>query len=179
MDRVRKPRVYMRESPMLLILHEKHDTSYYHIPDELSLFVVALKVLTDRFNSGYWYYKPDLSKCYYDKGVHTQADVDKIENAAVKEEASKFLKAYLRERRDKEEDLDQYERMEKAIQDKNGRAAWEILYDERSDGEYERVELASYSTLVIEITRNERALASSFVKHRLPGCLRVISSSLS
>lgn len=130
---------------MLLILHEKHGEYHYHIPDEATLFQVSLMILTGRHKSGYWYYKPDFSKNYYDKGIHTQADVDKIENPALKEEAAKLLKAYLREQACKQEELDQYERIEKAIQENNGRAAWEILYDERSDGEYERVELTEYN----------------------------------
>lgn len=143
--RVRKPRVYMRETPQLLILHEKHGEYYYHIADEAALFQVALMVLTGRHKSGYWYCNPTGHKLYHDKGVHTQADVDKIENPALKSEAASLLKAYLREQRDRREELDQYERIEKAIQENDGRAAWEILYDERSDGEYERVELTTYN----------------------------------
>jgi len=34
--------------PMLLIFEEKHDNRYYHIPDDTTLFQVALHVLTER-----------------------------------------------------------------------------------------------------------------------------------
>lgn len=39
----------------VLVLYEKHGNAYFDVPDSATLDDVALKILTERFNQGYWY----------------------------------------------------------------------------------------------------------------------------
>jgi hypothetical protein len=39
----------------VLVLHGKHGNEYFDVPDSTALDDVALKILTERFNQGYWY----------------------------------------------------------------------------------------------------------------------------
>jgi len=39
----------------VLVLHEKHGDEYFDVPDSTAVDDVALKILTERFNQGYWY----------------------------------------------------------------------------------------------------------------------------
>lgn len=39
----------------VLVLREKHGDAYFDVPDSTALDDASLKILTERFNQGYWY----------------------------------------------------------------------------------------------------------------------------
>lgn len=131
-----------REYPALLIERGKHGDSYFLINSPEDLEQRALKILTDRHEEGYWYEKPappdssdNLSK----------EEIEKL-SPKLQKEAIRLQQRYLAEHNEYLDILAEYEDIVKAIKDSDGRLAWYIL-DQRSDGEYESVELSTLGVL--------------------------------
>lgn len=129
-----------KKLPALLVLHEKHGTIYFHVPDVETLKSVALKIVTERHKSGHWYpcpggkepIKPDVG------------DLASLPKDLV-EPAKKKLAVWKSQHRAWREVQDTWEQIEGAVKSGNGAIAWAVLTD-RSDGEYERVTLEDYSS---------------------------------
>ena len=131
------PRPIIRE-PKVLVFKEKHGDRYFNIPDDKTLFRVSLKILTERFEAGYWYYKPG------DEDKPKAPDFTKEQVAAMpdslREGATKKLVSYQGELRRWERDSEDFNNVKKAVETKDGRLAWQCLLD-YSDGEYQRCSL--------------------------------------
>jgi hypothetical protein len=137
-----RPQRPIIEEPKLLVLHEKHGELYFHIPDEPTLFKVALDIVTKRAKSGYWYIDPEEYKPITPSMTKEAAEAlpeGPARKAALQEQAT-----YKRERAVYADALETAEYIAKAINEKDGRAAWQVLRD-HSDGEYQRVSLEAYS----------------------------------
>lgn len=127
--------------PSLLVLHEKHGDIYFHIPDEARLLVVALDILEKRDRAGYWYYEPDGPP----KPPELSAgDIAKLPDGKTKDFALNAIREYNLVKRGYDNDVENVAARKKAIAEKNGRAAWQVLREHR-DGEYQRVSLEGYS----------------------------------
>ncbi len=129
------------EKPKLLILYEKHGEAYYHIANDEALFATALMILTGRLNSTYWYYNPSDEKPEAPAELTTEA-LEKLPTS-LQAEGKKLLARYKRELCDWQENMETFAMIQKAVSDKDGQLAWQVL-QERSDHEYERVELTRY-----------------------------------
>jgi len=130
------------EGPKLLVCHEKqHGEVYFHIPDEETLHKVALIILNGRHKQGDWYFKPDRPK---PPTYSTKQKVDELKGE-IHGHALTLLVRYKGELARYEDERQQYDKVLKAINYKDGELAWEIL-QERSDDEYERVVLKRYHT---------------------------------
>lgn len=139
----RAPRPLVPE-PRLLVLAEKHGKRFFHIPDEATLFKFALSILKERHKAGYWYGKPDAK----DKPETPDVKAEEIDNLpkSLQDDARKKLRQYANELSAYERDVEAYEAIVKAIREKDGRAAWALLYDRR-DYEYESIELEHYNRI--------------------------------
>lgn len=137
--KVTRPARPIVTEPMLLILHEKHGNLYFSIPDEETLFKVALDIVAKRDKAGYWYYAPEKPK----SPSMTEEEVTKLPDGKTKDFARKELAEYKAEkRRYDDEMLDETER-KRAIKEKDGRRAYRVLCD-HSDGEYQRMTLERF-----------------------------------
>jgi len=138
-DRTNRPII---TKPQLLVFKEKHGERYFHVPDDAALFKAALKVLSERFEEGCWYYKPE------DKPEPPDVTEAQIETLPKSLQAAAMQKRreYNNKLRDYQFELEIFELIEKAIEKKDGRAAWRILKD-RAEGEYEGCDLERYESV--------------------------------
>jgi hypothetical protein len=127
--------------PMLLIFKEKHGDRYFHVPNDKTLFRVALYVLTERYKQGYWYPKPS------DQDKPTPPDINEAGIAKLPQSlqgtAKKNLQEYKRALAEYTDLVSEYEGIKKTVDTENGRAAW-ILLRNRRDAEYEGFDLETY-----------------------------------
>lgn len=131
----RRPSV---ERPSVLILHEKHGNRYLLANSDQELHRAALAVLKARMEAGYFYREPEPPE---DPGL-TKEQVEALP-ASIRETAKKKLAQYLGDLRYYRDEKKLFEETQRALKEGDGRAAWEILRD-RSDHEYERVELVRF-----------------------------------
>jgi hypothetical protein len=54
-ERVSRPFI---SEPSILVIKEKHGDRYFNVPDDKTLFAVALMIVTARLRDGWWYEKP-------------------------------------------------------------------------------------------------------------------------
>jgi len=134
----REQRPIIRE-PHVLVFKEKHGDRYFHVPDDAALFAAALSVLTERKKEGYWYYKPEKKPEPPDVTEEQVATLPK----SVQVNATVKIRAYKDALRRYEEEVEDFEEIERAVREKDGRAAWQILSD-HGDGEYEGYDLERY-----------------------------------
>lgn len=129
---------FASQMPAVLILHEKHDNAYFHIPDLDVLARRSVEILKYRRDVLNYYAKPggERPKKPFEEAVETLP-------AALQEVAREKIKAWKREARLWDEDNAEWVEINEAINKGDGVAAWEVLR-RRSDAEYERVELRSY-----------------------------------
>jgi len=137
---VRTPRPDVEE-PCVLVLHEKHGTLHFHIPDEPTLHKVALDILTKRLRADVWYYDPaqDAPK---GPGL-TKEQAEALPEGSVKVNALKEVSRHAEALKRHAYEAGAFEELKKAVSEKNGKAAWRALR-ERGDGEYQRVSLEKY-----------------------------------
>ena len=130
------------EKPSVLIFKEKHGSRYFSVTNDKELFAVALKVLTERFKDGYWYYAPGFT--------HTKPDFTEEQIKAMplslREEAWKKFNAYKTAVRQYELERSDYDAIVKAVNTKDGKAAWDCLRN-HNDGQYEGYEIEGFESL--------------------------------
>ncbi len=138
----RKPIRHQLSVPRsVLVFREKHGSRYFHIPNAKALYAAALQVLTMRYREECWYLKPEPS----DKPKTPDVPAAEIEKLPVSlqsaartlwQEYNERLRSYLEDERD-------YKAITKAVREKDGKAAWDIL-NARKNAEYEGFFLESY-----------------------------------
>lgn len=138
-------RVPFIKEPMLLVFKEKHGDRYYHVVDDKMLLAVALKILTERFEEGYWYGEPSDLPDPPKAPDFTKEQVEAMPES-LRPAAYKKLHDYAVAMRQYNEEVDDYRRIEKAVREKDGREAWQALND-RSDAEYEGFNLERYESV--------------------------------
>jgi hypothetical protein len=135
-----RPRVII-DSPKLLILHEKHVTWHFLVKNDEDLFRVALSVVRGRQKQGWWYGKPAEKPT---NPGFTSEDVKKLPDS-LRAEAQRKLRNYEQALDRWHDDNQLHLDIRKCLAENDGRLAWQILRD-RSDGEYERVQIDQLST---------------------------------
>jgi hypothetical protein len=140
----RKPRTPRKfiDAPCVLVLKEKHGNRHFHIPDDATLFTVALGVVKQRASPDYGYYFAP------DKPAPCDLTPDTVETlpASLRAEATRKLKDHERDVAYYERASEQWEWIQKAITESNGRVAWDVI-QARSDYEYEEYRLERYENL--------------------------------
>lgn len=120
--------------PRLLVFREKHGNLYFYVDNDDKLFASALKVLTERFKDGYWYYKPELEE------KPEVPDFNEERVAAMPQSLQPDAYRKLREYNDACLEYDaeamEYDQIVKAVETKDGRLAYKVLRD-RKHAEYE------------------------------------------
>lgn len=127
--------------PSVLVLKEKHDDLYFHVPDEATLHKVALDILTKRLKSGDWYY--DLRQDVPKSPELTKEQIEALPDGRIKEIARKEVDNYQSRLRSYQHEVEDYVNLQRAVKDKDGKAAWRALL-RRHCGEYEQVRLEKY-----------------------------------
>lgn len=128
--------------PALLLVEEKQSTSYFHIPDEATLHAVALSILTARLTSGDWYFNPEENE------PPDPIDYDALKipelPATLRGIAEDNLAEHEKIVREYKHDCEQFAATMKAVQEKDGAAAWTLI-QARDGYEYEAVKLVAYT----------------------------------
>lgn len=133
-----KTRPERNYEPSVLVLHEKHGDYYLNALTPEALCKSALSVLKGRMESGDFYNEPE-----YEKPQQPELSREKayaLPVGKVKDLAERQWIEYNRALRDYEEENKQYNDIKKAIENEDGRMAYQILCS-RSDYEYERISL--------------------------------------
>lgn len=157
----------MSDKKQVITCHEKHDTPIWDATTPEAFAASALAILTERWRDGYWYHDPDADGL----GTSEWAEARRAEIAAAlaltKEEIDKLpasarqsilgLRGQARSESEHErQHRDWYARARTCVEEQDdglvtvggGRwehqipVAWQLL-EERSDHEYERVELVT------------------------------------
>jgi hypothetical protein len=150
----------------IIVCHEKHGERYYDASTPEAWAKSALAILTDRFNDGYWYHDPrqvtnsfslERRAKMYEMLLVTDEQIEAIPSDEARVVLRKQRRRARAEHQQELEQIEQYDRIKIAVeaQDRGfftvGRdsfqipVAWDILED-RSDHEYERVELEQVIT---------------------------------
>lgn len=126
--------------PSVLIEKGKHGDFYYDATTLEAFQANAWAILKERWDAGYYYYKPE-------KPEYTGLPVEDIK--ALKDKDTELYKAAVTKwNRFKNEntyylqDKAFWDKLERVIKNEEKAAAWVIL-DERGDHEYERIDLES------------------------------------
>ena len=116
----------------VLLNKTKHSNDYYSIPTLKDLHKVALSILSDRFESGY-FSKLDIPA----ELDYTYEDIEKMPESF--QVAAKYkLVDNKKNIRDCENNNKEYDLAKKAIDEKNGLLAWSII---KNRNEYEEIEI--------------------------------------
>lgn len=133
---------YDASKKYVLYAREKHSDRFLDATTEAAFHKSAVKLLTERYEAGWYGYfksetpkKPDLSK----------EQIEALPKGEVKKTAVRQWREYQRELLRKAESMRLYEEIVKAVQEKDGPAAWSAL-KRCGDGEYEYVELEELET---------------------------------
>lgn len=149
----------------IIVCHEKHETRYYDASTDEAWAKSSLKILTDRFNEGYWYYDPraeqhpfslDLRAKRDELAAITDDQIEQIPSEDARELLRKKREQALDEQSEDAEMVEEYERIKAVVEAQDdsfetvGRSrepkAWRLL-EARSDHEYERIELEDLKPL--------------------------------
>jgi hypothetical protein len=147
----------------IIVAEEKHGTYYYDASTPEAWAWSSLKILTNRFNEGYWYYDPLNQPDQHEFSVKrrqerdellamTDEQIDAIPSDEVRVDVRKKIKRAKADYESDRSQSEQYERIKAVVEAQDdslvtvGRGqferqepkAWRLL-DERSDHEYERV----------------------------------------
>ena len=129
--------------PSVLVVKEKHGDWYVHIPNEATLYRVALKILKERFKSGDWYYEQGPVEVECEHPGFSEADIAKMPSS-LQDIATEKLRGYNSRVLEYKREGDLLFRIKEALKEKDGYKAWRVLQS-RSGYEYERMELVEYS----------------------------------
>lgn len=139
--------------PVLICFGEKYGHNYFLLSRIEELYAVALKVLSERFLAG-WYYEPK----FVDRGFKLLSDdILQTLSPKLKQQYLDDKKDYDANTKEFQETTKQYLLIKKALNDKDGELALEIL-SERRDFEYEGFEKINYTLgcdIINEIKNNE------------------------
>lgn len=139
----KRPRPPLVTEPSVLICHEKHVKWYFYVDSDAALFAIALQILTARLKSKYYYYAPDAD-ALKNPGM-TKGDAERLPEGRIRDVALQQVHAYESKLREfKEAQLD-WDELQSAIKEKDGKKAWQVLWS-RSDSEYERITIETLST---------------------------------
>lgn len=106
----------------ILVLHEKHGDRYYSVPTLDALYAAALATVIERNEQG-WFYEPDQVEPFEMKDT----DIDALPESDTKEY---LKKAFLQRKEDMrlyKEDLQDWNTIQQAIKDQDGRTAWQVM----------------------------------------------------
>jgi hypothetical protein len=119
--------------PVIVIFKEKHGDRYFIANNQEELGKICLQVLTERFDDGYWYYKPEpLGED--DKIIDIPEDLPED----VKGDIERRNGAMRNKIRSHKYAVHDYKLIEKAYQDRDPKAAYHVLQN-RSAYEYEEM----------------------------------------
>ncbi len=123
------------EEPSVLVLQEKHGDRYFYVASDKALFTTALAIVKERNSHGQWYPQPP-GQAPAVPDVRAE-DIPKLPKS-LQEAAKKKLREYTNEKRLYDEEIADYQEIQKAIATDDGKLAWEILH-KRRDYEYEGI----------------------------------------
>ena len=130
----------LHDGPKLLILKEKHCNRYFHVTNERTLFRIAIEVLRERYEEG-WYQDDPRTP---DGPGFVEAAMETLPQS-LRAAARQQLDGYKHDYKEWETARNFALRTKRALKDKNGRLAWTLL-NERSGHEYEQATLQVYET---------------------------------
>jgi hypothetical protein len=124
----------------ILVAREKHATRYFDASTEEALFAAALKLLRERMNPSYGYIRaPGKAAGWYKSAdILTDEQIAALPNDALKAQADKARRDARSMKNQYEEALVMWGMAQAARENKDGRAAWQVL-QMREDYEYEGV----------------------------------------
>ncbi len=131
-------------APSVLVFKEKHDNRYFYVTSDEALFAAALHVLAGRHADGYWYTKPAAEREPAPPDV-TREQIDSLPES-LRAKARENLRDYRIALQEYTRAVEVYDSIVKAIEEKNGRKAWEIL-SARGAHEYEGCTIARCETV--------------------------------
>lgn len=134
----RPPRRYVTAAAVL-VLREKHDNRYFHIPSDEVLFEIALQIVKERKAPDMGYYYPPTKP---DPCDLTEEGIKALPES-LKKDATRKWNEHVRETRAYNADLAEWESLLKALKEKDGRVAWNFIQS-RGSAEYEGYELRQY-----------------------------------
>lgn len=120
----------------ILVCQEKHGTPLYDIPDDEALFRTALFILKERVKDQ-WIVPPSEDEAPVSPGM-TREQAEALPEGSIKRSSQNLLKQYEEAMKRHRKDLEEWASVEKALKEKDGKAAWSILQGRR-DYEYEGV----------------------------------------
>ena len=137
----KKPSKKKTKKQRIIVFDEKHGDRYFDASTAAKLQAVALKILTERLKSGYWYFKPEPFKEDPEKEIEKLTkDSEQITDSFLRNAAEerigrlhKGLDAYKRDTR-------MWEEIQKAVKEKDGNLAYQLL-NSRRNYEYEGFDL--------------------------------------
>lgn len=138
----------------VIVCHEKHGERYYDASTTETLAASALQILTDRWEEGYWYNDPREYYTEEKMRTYTPEEIEALPSNELKVRAEQQNRRAKDNQRQFDRDLAFYEQVQRVVEQQDlstrtvGRGryerevpiAWDLL-QERSDYEYERVEL--------------------------------------
>ena len=125
-----------------MVAKEKHGERIIEADD---VNEAALKLLTERFEAGYWYHDPFQERHPFSLELRKKRDALLALNVDDLPDDVKRARKRAEEDRDADDrQHDEYVAIEDAVRDRDGKAAWRIL-QARRDHEYEWVELMETS----------------------------------
>lgn len=119
----------------IAILKEKHADRYFDVTTDEQLHNVALYILRQRYEQGYWYAEPTPPEAL----DFEASDIEKAP-VSLRDEMQKRLKSHQRELQHYEQEKDDWDAVTRAISTNDGRLAFRILRD-RNNYEYEGFEI--------------------------------------
>lgn len=150
----------------IIVADEKHGTYYYDADTPEAWAKSALKILTERFNQGYWYHdpigKPDKHPFSVEERTKreellamTDEQIDAIPSDEARVVLRKKRQQAQKRHREDERQSEEYQRIREVVEaqddgmivigkgkryEREEPKAWRLL-DDRNDHEYERVSL--------------------------------------
>lgn len=129
--------------PGVLVIKEKHETLYHSVPDENALHNLALEILTRRFENGRFYYKPPVP----DALQITRTEIEeRLPAGRVRDAALQEFDRQVNFANSEAHFRDEYDRIEKAVESKDGKLAWRALQERSGYAEYEYVKFEPFET---------------------------------
>ena len=129
--------------PRLLTFVEKHSSPKFLVRSEEELFTIALEVVHDRNQEGWYRYFAEVEPNVQEV---TQEEIDVISNPSLKIAAEKERKRFLDEQKELKELIRLKRLLEVAINEKNSYAAFMLLSSTRS-AEYEDFQIEDFKNV--------------------------------
>ena len=129
--------------PRLLTFVEKHSSPKFLVRSEEELFTIALEVVHDRNQEGWYRYFAEVEPNVQEV---TQEEIDVISNPSLKIAAEKERKKFLNEQKELKELIRLKRLLEVAINEKNSYAAFMLLSSTRS-AEYEDFQIEDFKNV--------------------------------